>query len=59
MKEFQIKATLQFMSHIRVVQYCTVFDSSKTTVEEAVERLDTEERRFSGYHIVSYKVIEM
>lgn len=59
MKEFQIKATIQFMSHIEVVHYCTVFDSSKITVEDAVARLDQEERRFSGYHIVSYKVIEM
>ena len=59
MKEFQIKATLEFLSHIKVVRYCKVFDSSKITVEEAVAQLDREERRFSGYHIVSYKVIEM
>lgn len=59
MKEFQITAVVEFIRHRKTIHYCKVFDSAKITVEEAVAQLDREERRFSGYHIVSYKVIEM
>ena len=59
MKEFQITAVVEFIRYRKTIHYCTVFDSSKITVEEAVAELNREEIGFSGYHIVSYKVIEI